>query len=249
VRSDNTNTIVYADSETGDLMELRLAPSWTAGNLSTVGGAPYLRQGVPFGWVRQDKVNSVVYISGGYIFETSLPLGGSNWSTANLTGVTHASPNAAGEPSAYVRSDGTNAVLYRGADDYIYELSLKAGGTWQAANLSSIAGNNSDTVPNQTYGDPRGYKRGDNVNAVVFVGVNGHIWEIRLAAQGWVSADLTALAKGPQVNTAFGSVSPYVRADGVSAVVFEGADGDVWELSLSPSAGWVAKDLTKDSGN
>jgi hypothetical protein len=71
---------------------------------------------------------------------------------------------------------------------------------------------------------------------------------MRLAPQGWVVADLCALTKAPQVNGAYPSIFPYVRADGVSAVVFEDANLDVWELSLSPTAGWVAKDLTKDSG-
>jgi hypothetical protein len=48
-------------------------------------------------------------------------------------------PEASGDPAGYVRSDGTNSVVYRGTNKHIYELYLLAG-AWHFADLSTLAG-------------------------------------------------------------------------------------------------------------
>ena len=56
-----------------------------------------------------------------------LYLGAGSWHSADLSGGICA-PAASGNPAGYVRSDGTDSVVYRGENNHIYELALR--GTW-----------------------------------------------------------------------------------------------------------------------
>jgi hypothetical protein len=47
-------------------------------------------------------------------------------------------PPANSTPSAYVRSDGINAVVYPGRDGHIYELFIGVAG-WQVEDLTTLA--------------------------------------------------------------------------------------------------------------
>ena len=165
---------------------------------------------------------------------------------ATALAVTITAPNAtASDPAVYVRSDDVNAVVYRGANNHIYEISLARGGTaWHFADLTSLTG-----APSAA-GDPAAYVRSDHVNAVVFRGfVDNHIHEIWLPLGGaaWGTSDLSALSGAP---SAFGDPAAYVRSDRVNAVVFRGAvDSDIHEIWL-PLGGtaWRTSDLSALTG-
>ena len=202
-------------------------------------------------YVRSDSVNAVVYEGNNFhIYEISLPFDGAAWKLGDLTALTGAPAAAsgpsladAGEPSAYVRSDNVNAVVYRGSNDHIYELSLALNGAaWHLGDLTALTG-----APLAS-GGPVGYRRSDNTNSVVFVGANKHIYEIYLHLDGaaWKYGDLTALTGAP---TAAASPAAYVRSDNVNAVVFRGSNDHVYEISLPLDApAWKCGDLTALTG-
>jgi hypothetical protein len=82
---------------------------------------------------------------------------------------------------------------------HIYELWL--GSAWQYYELTS--------VPHAVLGyAPVGYVRGDGISAVVYLGTDSHIHEIRLDTK-WHAADLTNLAGGPDAGS---SPWPYNRS-------------------------------------
>ena len=78
--------------------------------------------------------------SDNHIHELFLFNGGSAWGTGDLTAAAGATPTA-GDPAAYVRSDGVNAVVYRGSDNHIHELFLLNGGSaWGTGDLTAATG-------------------------------------------------------------------------------------------------------------
>jgi len=94
--------------------------------------------------------------------------GASKWGFADLCHSAGA-PDAAGDPACYVRSDQTNSVVYRGANNLIYELYVSAGVSWDYNELSLISG-----AP-YALGDPVGYAGSDGRNSVVYRGADDHI--------------------------------------------------------------------------
>jgi hypothetical protein len=251
VRSDSVSSVVYRGFDL-DIHEISLpvgAPGWSTGDLFVVsGGAPTAAAGAPAGYMRSDLVNAVVYRgSDDHIYEISLPFGARRWSVGDLTVDSGNAPLAAGDPLAYVRSDSVNAVVYRGTDNHIYEISLPKGAqSWSWGDLTVDSGN-----AKLAAGDPLAYVRSDSVNAVVYRGTDNHIYEISLAfgAQFWNWGDLT-VASGGGLTPAAGNPFAYVRSDHVNAVVYRGFDNHINEISL-PKGGlrWSLGDLTVDSGN
>jgi hypothetical protein len=201
--------------------------------------------------VRSDGTSAVVYCGAeGDVHEISRGDLNGTWahwdltSIINASGVAAGSPNyapscAGGDPFAYVRADGLNAIVYRGADSHIHELALSHGAAWAASDLSALAG----AAP--AAGSPRAYSRSDGVSSVVYRGTDQHIHEIYLNAwdAGWLTADLTSLAGAP---SAADEPRPNVHADGGSAVVYRGSDLHIHELYLAGH--WLTADLTSLAG-
>ena len=102
-----------------------------------------------------------------------------------------------------------------------------------------------------------GYKRSDNVDAVVYVDINGHLHELAKAAGSWTDTDFTA---SPLVNaplapaTALGATNceaiAYVRTDNKNAVIYRGASNHLYEVAsnFSSSPPWIVSDLTAFTG-
>src|SRR5262249_54147020 len=118
-----------------------------------------------------------------------LRLNGSTWNAGDLSAITGAVA-AVGNPAGYTRSDGFNAVLFRGSNNHVYELGLPAGSSqWQVGDLTAITG-----AP-VAASDPVGYVRADATNAVLFVSSDGHVRELSLpmGSSSWSAGDLTAI--------------------------------------------------------
>jgi hypothetical protein len=202
-------------------------------------------------YVRSDGVNSVVYEGDDqHIWELYLS-GAQGWKIGDLTGQTGApladkgtSSDDAGRPAAYVRSDGFNAVVYRGKDKHIYEISLPLGGAWKYGDLTAQAG-----APLAKWG-PVAYRRFDKVNSVLYVGTNNHIYELYLpyGAQVWKYGDLTAQTGAPPTGSQ-SLPAAYVRSDYTNSVVYVGADNHVYEIYLrGGTLAWKYGDLTGQTG-
>lgn len=134
------------------------------------------------------------------------------------------------------------AVVYVTADGHIHEIVLK--GSWQHKDLTAAA-----VAPDTHSFDAAvmGFRRSDGVSMVVYRGTDNHVHAIylELLYQGgswqetWRWADLSAITGSPDAaSDPFG----YVRSDGISAVIYTGADGHIHELRLE--GGWIWADLT-----
>jgi hypothetical protein len=251
-RADHVNSDVFAGTD-GRLKELSLRPggNWVLGDLFTASGnvAPPVvgnaASGARAPFAFGAAINSVAYRStNGHMYELFLPEGG-NWTLRDLflASGNHA-PEAAGDPDAYLRSDGFYSVIYRAIDNRIHELYVFGNGTWQTGDIFSA----SAIAPPQAAGDPVGYVRSDSVNAVVYRGIDNHIYELSLPAGGqWTAKDLFA-ASGATV-PATGNLSAYVRSDGFNSVVYRGSDGHIHELFQPSGGNWGNGDLNIESGN
>jgi hypothetical protein len=246
VRADGVSTVVYRSSGDNHIREIGLYSgqwlgpegTWSVGDLTATTGAP-AAVGDPAVYVRSDGRSAVVYRSSdNHIRE--LLLTGQSWAAGDLSAAAGA-PAASGNPSPYVRSDGSNTVVYRSTDNHIRELGLFSG-AWTVGDLSAITG-----APNAV-SDPYGYVRSDGVSAVVYRSTSdNHIREISLAVGtfNWSAADLSGLTGAP---AATGRPTAYVRADGISTVVFK-SSGDSHIRELRRFAGsWFAGDLTAATG-
>jgi hypothetical protein len=242
-RSDGVGSALYRGTD-NHVHELAWVPD-SAGNMTlehgdlTTASRGANAAGDPYGYVRADSVNAVVYLSSdSHVREMALVSG--FWVPGDLTAVTGAHA-ARGRPRGYSRSDHASAVVYRGTDNHVYELSLAplAQG-WAVLDLTANSG-----APTAV-SDPVPYVRADNFNAVVYRGVNGHIYELDLGPgdSSWFSGDLTAIAGAPVARDTPGG---YVRADGINAVIFRSSsDNHIHELSLL--SGWADGDLTVAAG-
>lgn len=162
-----------------------------------------------------------------------------------------------GPISAYRRADGINSMVTLGAGahaNHILEFSLAYSSTttpiWIQSDLSNAAGAGPSAA---AAGSPYGFIRMDAVDAVVYVGTDGHIHELSLAPAGrWKAQDIS----GTLPSAVAGSLHAYNRTDQVSSIVYRGADGNIYELYLigcsnglpCPTEQWGLGNLSGISG-
>jgi hypothetical protein len=152
---------------------------------------------------------------------------------------------AASDPSACECQQGSfagdlhgavNVVVYRGADNHVYELALKSGSGWQLSDITKA------TSAPPAVGNPFVSDSNDGDTSVVYRSADGHIYELAWSDQS-ASWALNVLWATP---SAAGDPVGYNRSGGVAAVVFRGSDGHIYELSrLEHTTTWGAGDLTK----
>jgi hypothetical protein len=190
---------------------------------------------------------AVIYVDGnGHIHEIALK---GTWQDRDLTAAAGAPDTYPGynQPTALRRSDGVSMVIYTGSDSHIHALYLELvqqdnnwEEVWHWADLTAITGS-----PLAALVDPYGYVRSDDISTVVYLGVDGHIHDLRLEGT-WIWADLTAISGAPKAGS---QPIAYVRGDGINAVVYKGMaaqGGRIYELRLDD--GWKWADLTALSG-
>jgi hypothetical protein len=137
-----------------------------------------------------------------------------------------------GNPSGYVRHDGFNAVVFRGSDGNVWELSL--GNGWSAGNLATLTG-----AP-AALGDPVPYVRADATSGVVYRGnTNGSgsdIIELRLTDSWQAALDLMVVSDWSFIYSAATDPMPYVRLDGINSIVFSDLNNALREITNA--SGW-----------
>ena len=226
VRGDGVSAVVYRGLG-HHIHELTLADGiWTHADLTLLTGAatPGVFDGELCAFARGDGVSSVVYISGdGKVRQFRLATNG-GWASQQLTG-------DAGEPkaalqglAAFVRTDGVNAIVYRGEDQHLYELTQDSGGEFAVLNdLTAITGAAPAT------GHVHAYNRADGTSTVIYEGPNFHIHELALEGVSWSHRDLTARTASVPGLQPYG----YVRSDGATAIVYYDINNHVRQLTLS----------------
>jgi len=240
-RADQYSAIVYRGTN-GHIYEVAQPVSGAPGLGDLMAAAPTaaLAGEDPFGFVRGDNKSSVLYASTSDRHVRELALG-SGWTPVDVT-ATVGGAASAGRVRGMVRSDGYTTATYRAADGHIWELSMAPGqSSWTGSTDLSGAG-----VPTAA-GDPVPYVRRDGVNAIVFRVTDGRVGELALVNGGWAFGDLNQASNGAPLAKDTSTPTGYVRADGVTVVVYESAAGRVIELALVQS-GWVQSDLTSIVG-
>jgi len=245
------NSILYRTSF-GQIIQIYTTasnPGWHWRNLTNssvvLGGLDsthLLATGDPKLYLRSDGTPAIVYRWYNEIWELAAVNGWTGtWTARSLTTAAGA-PFTAGEPSAYVRADGLDAVVYRGSDANIYEIASSDGTSWGVGSLTGNAGK-----PAIAAGDPFGYVRVDGVDSVVFRGTNSDIWELYLQPGfNWQWGDLSSYSPTP---LAAGNPVGYVRSDGTIAIVFRSVANDVIEITPGNSAHpWISNDLSVIAG-
>jgi hypothetical protein len=242
-RSDQVNAVVYVGAA-GQVEEISLKPgsNWSLGTLPS-GAHP--ATGTPSGYFRWDQVNSVVYrgANDNHIHELYLRPHAPAWGQGDLSSLSGAPP-AAGNPTGYLRWDGVDAVVYRGADGHIHEIALGSGpkAHWVAGDLFVAA--KPPYTPEPAASDPSACECWEG-NVVVYLGADLQVYSLVLkTGSGWRLDDLTSIVQ-PPVIAAGGRPFAYMRDDVATAVVYLGADSHIYELSLADQGStWAVRDLT-----
>jgi Common central domain of tyrosinase/Polyphenol oxidase middle domain len=236
--ADSTQHVIYRGTD-GHIYELwwdgtqcSQTTCWHWGNLTASSGAPTLAGGNPTGYVRNaDGTQHVIYRGDDdHIYELWWDATQCSqttcWHWGNLTASSGAPTLAGGNsiPAGYVLdADGTQHVVYRGADNHIYELwwdATQCSQTtcWHWGNLTGSTG-----AP-AALGEPAGYVlNADGTQHVVYPGPDSDIYELWWNATQcsqttcWHWGNLTALTRAP---AAAGNPSGYVlNADATQHVV------------------------------
>lgn len=253
VRADGVSAVVYhtgGGEAPGDIHELALeGDQWVYNNLfdqpHTQGAASPAGFAHIQGYVRADGVSVVVYAGrDGHVHELALE-GGTDWHHYDLTkeagAPTDLNGGFLGGMEAFVRSDGTTAIVYRSRDGEIRQLKLGLDGRWRHNMLTDDPGD-----PKAALFDVDAYVRTDRTNTIVYTGTDKHVYEMTLdPTNEWVINDLSALTGAPPATGS--TISAYNRADGTSTVVYEN-DRRTQELALEGGQHWVHNDLTQRLG-
>jgi len=226
--------------------------TWQLGGLSAPLGAPTAVGPVSV-FLQYDGSNTIIYRTpANHIEMLKLAKGATSWGASDLSVNVSGCPTlasntlAAGPPSGYTRSDKTSAVVYRGTDNHVYELSKPYGSTcWQIGDLNGVSGS---LVAGM---DPMGFVRADGYDSVVYADTANNLREfaLPLGSNIWTNESImTPPAGWTMPPGASGPPRGYVRSDGVSAVVYRSST-HIWELSRSagePSSSptWYAGELT-----
>jgi hypothetical protein len=249
VRSDGISAVVYhtgGSEAPGEIHELTLEGNqWVYNNLfdqeHTQGAASPQGLAQIQGYVRADGVSTVIYAGrDGHIHELALE-GGTDWYHYDLTKEAGAPSGVSGDMEAFVRSDGTSAIVYRSGDGEIRHLKLGKDGRWRHNLLTDDPGD-----PKAALFGLDVYVRSDGTNTIVYTGENKHVYEMTLdATNEWVINDLSALTGAPPATGT--TLSTYNRADGTATVVYE-SDYRTQELALEGGRDWRHNDLSQRLG-
>jgi hypothetical protein len=129
-------------------------------------------------------------------------------------------------------------IIFRGADNLIYELYWKPGVGWNYSNLSNATG----APPADS--DPTGYSWETNSSEhIAFRGTDNHIHELYFKLGiGWNHADLTAAIGSPLASK---NPAGYAfESNNTEHIVYRGQDGHIYELYFRIGVGWNKSDLT-----
>ena len=179
------------------------------------------------------------------------------WSHSDLSQIANAPPcghtpgaNDIPRPMGCIRSDRVNTVVYTGRDDgHIHQLHL-SGNRWVHTDLSLLANATAPFV--LAVNSPTSCLRPDNVFSVVYTGKDKHVHALQVTEGAVSHVDLTTLATGAPRSNGVGTLTHFVRGDGVPVVVYVGLTGTgsddpvrthVDELALI-AGNWVHSDLS-----
>jgi hypothetical protein len=234
----------------------RCGEDWTATNLLSAVGLPALGDGVtryrdagPNAYVfPSQNTRHVVYVTNdGYVHE--LWHDGTRWHHNPVSSSVGGTQAVVARPAAYVFAwQNTQHIHYAGAPDgHVNELWWDNDG-WHHRDLTHDVGG----TPVEANGTLAGYAVDlYRTQYVDYVGIDGHIHELRWSDGSWGHADLSELS-GATADVALpvepGGISAYFFAPlGTRHVHYYGEDGHIHELTAS-GGGWWHEDLSLATG-
>jgi hypothetical protein len=257
------SSIVYRDPA-NDVIELEWSgTAWSAPrDLSRLAGAKTTAVGNAFGYTRPDGSDSVVYLGADYDIH-EITRGPSGWQDTDLAVAAGLSGGmAAGDPFAFVRSDGASAVAYRTTDGHVHELahplvSVLDGGpdggrAWADTDFSRGVFPPEASTPVTAPGagaDPVGFLRADGVDSVAYAGFDREIYLITPNDAG--ARDLEDIVAATGCWSVGGNIHYYSSPMASSSVVYRDSNQTtptIWNLVFQASTGgWACYDVTDNS--
>jgi Bacterial Ig domain/FG-GAP-like repeat len=217
VRSDDQHLLEISNGLAQDITERSFAPTRIASE--------------PWGFARSDDFNSIIYRgTDNHVYEIFSAWFSPRIHYGDLTFYATGT-DAIGNPTGYVKGDGTNAMVHRGIDNHLHEIELFEGRYWRSNDLTLGSGFRSTLA-----GDPVAYVPPAGIAAVVFRATDGHIHEIRLENSVWVDSNIS-IASGELVS-AVADPSVFVRSDGKISVLYVANDGQLHALTSSDGRDW-----------
>jgi uncharacterized protein with PIN domain len=226
---DGTQHIIYraADNQIHELWQ-RQGKKWEHGGAISQFTGATLAAGDPVGYAwEEDDTQHLVYRGIDNQIHELWQRRGKKWEHGGALSQITGAPPAAGDPTCYAwGKDGTQHIVYRGAEGHIHEIWFRKGTGWKYGNaLSQMAG-----AP-PTAGEPSGYAwEGDGTQHVVYRGQDNHIHELWFRqGKGWqygqVLTQMTgaALAAGDPFGFAW-------EEDHTQHVVYRAVDNQIHEL-------------------
>ena len=216
---------------------------WQTGDITAATGAPPAANGALAGYVFEAQgTQHVIYSSAPDNRLRELWWNINGWHTADLTAATGASPPAAqASLTGYAfETQGTEHVIYTGADAHLHELWSGTTG-WHAGDLTAATG----APPPAAQASLTGYAfETQRTQHIVYTGADTHLHELWSDRSiGWHSADLTAATGAPPAR---GLAGYAFDQQGTEHVVYTAADHHLHELWWSN--GWHLGDLTAATG-
>jgi hypothetical protein len=191
------------------------------------------------GYARSDAKSGMVYRNTlKHVVEITSNFSGSPpWVANDLTTISGALYVAAGNAFPYVRSNGSSAIVYKGTDGHIHELSNVGPAGWFDNDLHAIT---HETIIAAS--DPWAFLRADNTESVQFVGTDAKLHQFLVVAASWTTVILP---------TPFGTVrtvrpSGYVGPSGVNSIVYDIFGTGLHQLTQSGAA-WTDQSLLLSS--
>jgi len=165
------------------------------------------------GYARSDNKSGMVYRTNlKHVIEITSNFSGSPpWVANDVSVIANAPYGAAGNAFPYVRSNGTSAIVYKGTDGHIHELSNVGPTGWFDNDLHAIT---NETVIAAS--DPWAFLRADNTESVQWVGTDLKLHQFLVVAASWTKGVL------PTPNESVRPVRPsgYVGPGGVNSIAY-----------------------------
>ena len=215
---------------------------WHHNDLTNAGGGAPAAASDPAGYMFDAQGTQHVIYRGTDNHIHELWWDSSGWHHNDLTNASPGAPAAASSPGAYMfNAQGTQHVIYRGADNHIHELWWNSDG-WHHNDLTVAAANAPAAA-----GDPIGYLfDAQGTQHVIYRGTGNHIHELWWDSSGWHHNDLTNASPGAPA--AVSNPGAYMfNAQGTQHVIYRGADNHIHELWWD-NTGWHHNDLTNAGG-
>jgi hypothetical protein len=249
--AQGTQHVIYVGAPDNHVRELWWnINGWHTADLTAAGGGPpAARGGSVAGYAFEAQGTEHVIFTGadGHLHELWSDRTG--WHAGDLTAATGAPPPAPGPGgvTGYAfETQGTQHVIFTGADGHLHELWSDRTG-WHAGDLTAATG---APPPAPGPGGLTGYAfETQGTQHVIFTGADGHLHELWSNRTGWHASDLTAATGTPPPVLGGGSLTGYTsETQHTQHVIFTGVDGHLHELWSDRTIGWHANDLSAATG-